>query len=113
MGKPELEIELALIYDCLVSFDESSPPKVFVYIRGALPDSCTTLHEIKIEYLDLPPEIHSGGSFVRITVTTERPKDAECTPVYSFFEEHLTLSIDFIPGETYLLEVNGVATLFQ
>jgi len=111
--EPELEIELAVIYDCLVSFDESSPPQGFVYLRGALPDSCTTLHEIKIEYLDLPPEIHSGGSFVRITVTTQRPKDAECTPVYSFFEEHLTLSIDFIRGETYLLEVNGVATLFQ
>ena len=111
--EPELEIKLALIYDALVSFDESSPPQVFVYIRGGLPDSCTTLHEIKIEYLDLPAEIHHGGQVVKITVTTERPRDAEGTQVLSFFEEHLTLSIDFIPGETYLLEVNGVASGFQ
>ncbi len=111
--EPELEIKLALIYDAVVSFDESSPPQVFVYIRGALPDSCTTLHEIKVEYLDLPPKIHHGGQVVKITVTTERPRDVEGTQVLSFFEEHLTLSIDFIPGETYLLEVNGVASGFQ
>jgi ABC-type transport system substrate-binding protein len=111
--EPELVIELALIYDALVSFDESSPPQVFVYIKGGLPDSCTTLHEITIEYLDLPPKIHHGGQWVKITATTERPKDIECTQVYNFFEEYLTLDIYYIPGETYILEVNGAASDFQ
>ena len=110
--EPELEIKLAPIHDFRANIDESSPPQVFVYIRGGLADSCTTFHEIEIERLDLPMEIHYGGDTIRITVTTQHPKDAVCAQVYSFFEKNVALGSDFIPGELYLLDVNGIATDF-
>ena len=110
--EPELEIKLAPIHDFRANIDESSPPQVFVYIRGGLADSCTTFHGLEIERLDLPMNIHYGGDTIRITVTTQRPKDAVCAQVYSFFEKNVALGSDFIVTELYLVDVNGIATDF-
>ncbi len=102
-GESELEIRPAPIHEVRVNIAESYPPQVFVYIKGGLADSCTTFHELTTE---------RSGNSVDITVTTQRPKDAVCAQVYSFFEENVPLGSDFTSGETYTLNVNDETTSF-
>ena len=111
--KAEREIALALIHEVQVNIAESFPQQIFIYIKGKLVDSCTTFHDLEIERFDLPTDIHYGGDTIKITVTTERPKDAICDQAYSFFEKNVALGSDFIRGEIYLLDVNGFLTTFE
>ena len=93
----ELEIRLAPIHEVRVNIAESYPPQVFVYIRGGLADSCTTFHETSTERI---------SNTINITVTTQRPKGAQCAQVYGYFEENVPLGSDFVSGETYTINVN-------
>ncbi len=102
-GQTELEIKLAPIHDVQISIAESYPEQIFVYIKGGLADSCTTFHDI---------ETHRSGKTINIEVTTERPKDAICTQVYGYFEKNINLGSDFIRGETYIVDVNGITRTF-
>ncbi len=99
----EKEIRLAPIHEVRVSIAESYPPQVFVYVKGGLADSCTTFHELKTE---------RSGNTITMTVTTERPKDAICAQVYTFFERNVNLGADFTSGETYTVKVNDKTTSF-
>jgi inhibitor of cysteine peptidase len=99
----EKEIQPAPIHEVSINIAESYPPQVFVYIKGGLADSCTTFHEIKTE---------RSGNTLEITVTTERPKDAICAQVYSYFEKNVSLGTEFISGETYMVNVNDKMTSF-
>lgn len=96
-GRSEIEIELAPIEEVRVNIAESYPVQIFVYIRGGLADSCTTLHEVKTE---------RNGNIINIEVTTQSPKDAVCAEVYSTFEENVALGSDFTLGQTYTVNVN-------
>ena len=97
------EIRLARIHEVQVNIAESYPPQVFVYIKGGLPDSCTTFHEFTTE---------RRGNTINIEVTTQRPKGAVCAQVYTFFEKNISLGSDFTLGETYIVEVNDKSTSF-
>jgi len=99
----EKEIQAAPIHEVSINIAESYPPQVFVYIKGGLADSCMTFHELETERSD---------NTIKITVTTERPKDAICAQVYSYFEKNANLGTEFIPGETYMVNVNDKTTSF-
>jgi inhibitor of cysteine peptidase len=98
------EIALAPIHEVRVNIAESYPEKIFIYIEGGLKDSCTTFHDI---------ETQRNGNTIDITVTTQRPRDAVCAQVYSYFEENVALGSDFISGETYTVNVNDVTASFE
>jgi hypothetical protein len=87
-----------------VRIAESFPPQVFVDIRGVLTDCCTALNAV---------DVKRQGTVIDITVTTQRPKDAVCIQVISFFDTVVPLGSDFIAGQTYTLQVNGQEQQFS
>ncbi|OGO06352.1 MAG: hypothetical protein A2Y92_00410 [Chloroflexi bacterium RBG_13_57_8] len=99
----DIEIKLAPIHEVTISFAKSLPPQVIVYIKGGLPDGCTTFRGLEIE---------RSGKTVKINVTVQRPKEAICTEIYGFFERNENLGSDFIKGETYTVVVNDTSTTF-
>lgn len=103
-GQPELEIKQAPIHEVQVNIAESYPEQIFVYIKGGLADSCTTFHDLETECID---------NTINIEVTTECPRDAVCAQVYGYFEKNVALGSDFIRGETYIVDVNGVIRTFE
>jgi inhibitor of cysteine peptidase len=103
-GEQYIEIKLAPIHDVQINIAESFPEQIFVDIRGGLADSCTTFHDLKTE---------RSGNIINITVTTERPKNAICSQVYSYFKKNVALGSDFISGDTYTVNVNDVTISFE
>ncbi len=99
----DIEIKPAPIHEVNISFAKSLPPQVIVYIKGGLPDGCTTFRELKTERTD---------KTVKITVTVQRPKEAICTEIYGFFEKNENLGSDFTRGETYTVIVNDISKTF-
>jgi hypothetical protein len=97
------ETRLAPIDEVRVSLMKSNPPQVGVYIKGGLPDGCTTPGDI---------ETTRAGSVVNIKVTNLHPIGAVCPAIYTFFEKNVNLGSDFAPGTTYTLNVNDYATTF-
>ncbi len=99
------EIKLAPIHELKIAFAQSYPVQVFLYIKGGLADSATTLNEItKSDLKD-----HT----ITVTVTTKRPKDAIATQVYGFFEQNVNLGSNFKSGETYTVRVNDKSVEFK
>jgi hypothetical protein len=103
LEKDNLEIKLAPIEEITATMLLSDPPQIEVYIKGGLADSCTTFHELKTE---------RSVNIFKITVTVQRPRDAVCAEVYSYFEKCENLGSDFISGETYTIHVNDKKTTF-
>jgi hypothetical protein len=103
LEKDNLEIKLAPIEEMSAMMLMSDPPQIEVYIKGGLADSCTTFHELKTE---------RSVNIFKITVTVQRPRDAVCAEVYSYFEKCENLGSDFISGETYTIHVNDKTTTF-
>ncbi|MBN1160593.1 MAG: hypothetical protein JXA17_01400 [Dehalococcoidales bacterium] len=99
----DFEISLAPIHEVTVSFMESYPVQVGVYIQGGLRDGCTEFHDI---------EIAREGDVVNITVTVQHPKDTFCPAIYTYFEKYINLGSDFTTGTTYTLNVNDFTTTF-
>jgi hypothetical protein len=97
------EVSLAPIDEVDVYFMESFPVQVGVHIKGGLRDGCTTFRDAVIT---------REGNTVNIEVTTQRPRDAICSQVYSYFERNLNLGSDFKSGTEYTLNVNDYATTF-
>jgi len=100
---PVLEIKLAPIHEVQISVAETFPEQIFVHITGGLADSCTSFHDLNTE---------RSGNTIEIEVTTERPRDAVCAQVYSYFEENINLGSDFTSGQTYTVDVNGFIKTF-
>ncbi|MDD5082461.1 MAG: hypothetical protein PHU08_03710 [Dehalococcoidales bacterium] len=100
-GQSDIVISQAPIHEVRVSIAESYPPQVFVYIKGGLADGCTTFHELEVE---------RSGNTINIEVTTQRPRDAQCTQVYGYFEKNVNLGTDFASGGTYTINVNDKTT---
>lgn len=94
---------MAPIHEVQVNIAESYPTQVIVYIKGGLADGCTTFHKLTTE---------QNGNSINIKATTQRPKDVQCTQVYSYFEENVNLGSDFMSGETYTVKVNDTTTSF-
>ncbi|MDD4923379.1 MAG: hypothetical protein PHF74_00905 [Dehalococcoidales bacterium] len=102
-GNTDIEIKPAPIHEVDIRIAESYPEQVFVYVKGGLPDGCTSLKDITME---------KDGNIINITVTVQRPKDAICIQVYSFFEETVNLGSNFIRGQNYIVNVNGTIAEF-
>jgi inhibitor of cysteine peptidase len=81
---------------------ESFPVQVHARLTGELGDACTEL---------LPITQTRNGNRVRLTVQSQRPRDAVCAQVLRAFDEVVALAGPFPPGD-YVLEVNDVATAF-
>jgi hypothetical protein len=100
----DVEIKLAPIDEVKVNILKSNPPQISVYIKGGLPDGCTTFHDI---------ETIREGSTINITVTMQRPRGVACPAIYTSFEKDVNLGSDFIFGTTYTLKVNDYTTTFD
>jgi len=103
VDEPDLEIKPAPIHEIQVSIAESFPEQIFVYIKGGLAGSCTRFHDLSTE---------RAGNTIIIEVTTERPRDAICAQVYSYFEKNINLGTDFTSGQTYTVDLNGITETF-
>ncbi|APV44127.1 hypothetical protein Dform_00775 [Dehalogenimonas formicexedens] len=101
---PDTVIKPAIITKVEVRIAESFPPQVFIDIQGLLTDSCTTLNGV---------DTRRQGNVIDITVTTQRPKDAVCAQVISYFSTTVPLGSDFVAGQTYTLRVNGLSQQFN
>ncbi len=99
----QMEISLAPIHEVDTDIAKSNPEQILVYIKGGLADGCTSLKDITTE---------KDGNIINITVTVQRPKDAMCVQVYSYFEEIVNLGSDFTRGQSYTVNVNGVIVQF-
>ena len=100
----DVEIKLAPIDEVKVNLLKSNPPQIGVYIKGGLPDGCTTFHDI---------ETAREGSTVNIKVTVQRPRGVSCPAIYTNFEKDVNLGSDFAFGTTYTLNVNDYTTTFE
>ncbi|MDD5702877.1 MAG: hypothetical protein PHU23_12605, partial [Dehalococcoidales bacterium] len=99
-----VEIIPAPIDEVKVSLLKSNPPQISVYIRGGLPDGCTTFHDI---------ETTREGSTINIKVTVQRPRGVFCPAIYTQFERDVNLGSDFAFGTTFTLNVNDYSTTFE
>lgn len=100
----DVEIKPAPIDEVNVYLMKSNPPQIGVYIKGGLPDGCTTFHDI---------ETIREGNVVNIKVNVQRPRGRVCPAVYTSFERNVNLGIDFDFGTTYTLNVNDYTTTFE
>jgi hypothetical protein len=100
----DVEIKLAPIEEVKVNILKSNPPQVSVYIKGGLPDGCTTFHDIEIE---------REGNTINIKVTVQHPRGVDCPAIYTNFEKEINLGSDFILGTAYTLNVNDYSTTFN
>jgi hypothetical protein len=100
----DVEIKLAPIDEVKVSILKSNPAQISVYIKGGLPDGCTTFHDI---------ETTREGNVVNIKVTVQRPQGMNCPAIYTYFEKDVNLGTDFAFGTTYTLNVNDYSTTFD
>jgi len=86
-----------------IHFMESYPVQVGVYIKGGLPDGCTTFRDLTVT---------RDGDAINIEVTIQKPADAVCPAIYTWFEKNVNLGSDFTVGVTYTLNVNDYTTTF-
>lgn len=104
---PEMEVSLAPIHEVRVIIEEPHPPPdpwVWVYIKGGLPDSCSQYKGGSCQFI---------GNTINIKMTIQRPKEAICAQVYGYFEKYWAIGGDqYIPGETYTVNVNDYTTTF-
>ena len=98
-----VEIQPAPINEVRIDFLPTEPLQVSVYIKIGLRDTCTKFHDLTTE---------QSGNTITIHVTTERPKDAICGQIYTFFETNANLGSKFTSGETYTVHVNDQTTTF-
>ena len=98
------EVQPAPIHEVTVSIAKSNPSQMIVYIKGGLPDGCTTFNGLDVDRSD---------NTVSISVTTRHPKNKSCPAIYGFFEQTVNLGSDFAAGQTYTLQVNDYVTTFQ
>lgn len=83
---------------------ESFPVQVQVIAQGYLPDSCTTINEIKTEKID---------NTFDINISTKRPKDAVCAQALVPFNEKIPLNVQGLKAGNYTVNVNGVKGSFE
>jgi hypothetical protein len=100
----DVEIKLAPIDEVRVYNMKSNPPQIGVYIKGGLPDGCTTFDNI---------ETVREGDTINIKVTVQRPRGVYCPAIYTFFERDVNLGTDFAFGTTYTLNINDYTTTFS
>lgn len=98
-----IEIRLAPIHEVEIYFMKSNPVQIGVYIKGGLPDGCTTFREAVVT---------RNENVINIEVTVQRPKGTYCPAIYTLFEENLNLGSDFTMGVTYTVKVNDYTTTF-
>ena len=101
----EYEIEPAPIEELRISFAESQPVQVMLYIKGGLPDSATTFDGLKVGEL--------RDDTITVTVTTKRPIGVVAAEVYSYFEKNVNLGSNFKSGQTYEVNVNDASIDFK
>jgi hypothetical protein len=98
-----IEIRPAPIDEVNILFMESYPVQVGVYIKGGLPDGCTTFRDLTT---------NRDNDTITIDVTIQKPGDAMCPAIYTWFEKNVNLGSDFTSGTTYTVKVNDVTTTF-
>lgn len=82
---------------------ESFPVQVNVSARGELPNGCTTIDQISTEMEDTE---------FKVTITTARPGDAECTEALVPFQETIPLDVLGLDAGRYTVDVNGIRGSF-
>ncbi len=75
---------------------------VELFIKGALPDGCTVLHDLRQE---------RRANLIEVTFEMRRPKGAVCTQVVRPYRFYYTLDDPLAPGD-YTLELNDTVQPF-
>ncbi len=75
---------------------------VELFIKGALPDGCTVLHDLRQE---------RRGNLIEVVFEMRRPKGAVCTQVVRPYRFYYTLTGALAPGD-YTLKLNDTIEPF-
>ena len=84
---------------------ESFPPQYSVVVVSGLPNACFSFAGYRMDRI---------GDTVQIELINWKPSrsDVACAEIYRTAMTTITLGIDFDPGRTYTIEVNGVIETF-
>jgi len=87
-----------------------SPPqpfngKVYVIVKGTLPDSCTEIDSVSTS--------HNDYNEFAVTITTVRAQTAECTTEPLPFRESIPINVGDLFADTYTVIVNGESYTFE
>lgn len=82
--------------------NRASGVEVEVLIKGAFPDSCSELHEVKQQ---------RAGNLVLVTLTMRRPQGSVCASVLRPYRYYLDLDGVFTPGP-YSMRLNDLSHPF-
>ncbi|HEX5140631.1 MAG TPA: hypothetical protein VFX19_06790 [Dehalococcoidia bacterium] len=94
---PDLRAEPAPIDGLDISVAESFPPQYFLHVHAGLPSGCAKQYTHSVE---------RSGNVITVTVLNSVPKDAICTAIYGMYDLNIGLGSDFVPGQTYTVNVN-------
>ncbi len=83
---------------------ESFPPQYFADVTSALPNGCAQFARFAVR---------REGNTVFVDVFNSMPgEEIACTMIYGERDTAVPLGSDFVPGTTYLLDVNGTRQSF-
>ncbi len=82
--------------------DAHTPVPVEVLVKGAFPDACMEMHEVKQK---------RTGHLIEVTLTMRKPQGAVCASVLRPYRFYLSLEGLYEPGN-YTLKLNGKAHPF-
>lgn len=102
---PDLVQVQAPIESVEVLIMESFPPQYSVVVVSGLPNACFSFAGYRMDRI---------GDTVQIELINWKPSrsDVACAEIYRTVMTTITLGIDFDPGRTYTIEVNGVIETF-
>lgn len=99
----KFETGVAVVDEVAIEVLDTEPVRVNALVKGSLPDSCTTLSEIKTKVEEKE---------FKVAITTKRPEGSVCAQVIVPFEEIVPLSVEGLLAGDYIVDVNGVAENF-
>jgi hypothetical protein len=96
-------MEVAPIHGIDIWADESLPPQYFLYVVTGQRSSCVKFYSYNVT---------RAGNTTIIVEILNRNCGIACADEYSFAENTIPLSSDFVPGGNYTVEVNNMTVTF-
>jgi Ig-like domain from next to BRCA1 gene/WD40-like Beta Propeller Repeat len=93
----------AQVEDVEIHVGQTDPYQVSAIVRGNLPDSCTTMQNPQVSFMD--------GTF-RIELTVASPADRGCVQIATSYEQRVALDTANLTPGTYTVIANGVSAVF-
>ena len=93
----------AVVENVEIVFLESFPLQVHVAAYGYLPDPCTEIADVSVEW---------DGNHFEVLIPTLREAEVMCIQVIEEFEENIPLDVYGLPAGVYTVTVNGIEAEF-